>query len=367
MATIPQTRVSTPTVDGFISVCKGFNLFKPGQGLDYAVEWNRMLLDVDPTVLAWKLHLRTGAGLYAGICGPAYAADITLSNGLADGQTVSFDTSLSEILAGFEMGIGVRFMLYLDMQQWTVDAHWVSDGWSSHLQVDTYWQEVGQIGLDITLDLIQLLVYYALALPGLVAPARFPTGSGLAMIAKNLNNLAKQGSASVEPTFYFIINIIDQVPGYKTLATLLSKIGGFLQFGPDFVLSAPTTVSVVKAATDGAEYGVQTADFHMTGTRSGTSTVGASTLQLTLEHTSSIRIGIGLGLCLTVLKILSIGYTTGPLLDILSLLGLTPTFGPFDNTIQAAYGASAPPARAARGAPGCCYEVVLDAPAVSPV
>jgi hypothetical protein len=362
MPTIQPTRVSTPTVDGYITVCKGFNLFADGQAIDLAAEWNHTLADEEPVVALFKVHIKVGFGVYAGICGPAYAADIKLE-GASDGAHIQLDASESEILAGFEMGFGLRLILTFDVWRMVIDAHWVSDGWNSHLQVDEYWSSVGRFGFDMTIDLLMLIARFLLTRgeAPIVTPARFPSGAGLAMIDSDLSGLATAGHASVEPKFMLMINVLDKFALGQALIEALQKVGATMMAGPTITLSAPTTVDVKKVATDGVEYVVTTANSVMSGSASGTSAVGASTLQLSLRHSSSIALSFGLGYTCTIAKIFSTSKYT-PTIDLIGLLGITPHFGPFDHVIGAAYGASAPPARASRPVSGCCYQVVLDKP-----
>jgi hypothetical protein len=364
MPTIELTRVSTPTVDGLISVCKGFNLFASGTAIDLAAEWNGTIMDVEPVVALFKVHLRASVGFFAGVCGPAYAADIHLK-GHSNGSTIQLHASNSEVLAGFEMGCSLRLAFVMDVSKEVVESHWVSDGWNSHLEIDTYWDTLGRYNFDATIDLIMVLVWVLEQLAGetpVTTPGRFPSGAGLRMIDKDSSGLATGGRGSVEPKCHTFFNVIDKFEAAKPLLDALKEIGGTLEAGPTLTLSVPTTVSITKAATDGVEYTVATADKVMDGSAAGTSTAGATTLRLTLEHTSSIALAIGLEITVSVLKIFSQSAST-PTIDLLGLLGVTPHFGPFDNTIEAQYGATAPPPGAPQPASGCCYEVVLDEPA----
>jgi hypothetical protein len=241
----------------------------------------------------------------------------------------------------------------------------VSDGWSSHLEVDTYWDVLGRYNFDATIDLIMVLIWVLEQIAGekpVATPGRFASGAGLRMIDKDTSGLANDGRASVEPKCHTFFNVIDKFEAAKPLLDALKDIGGTLEAGPTLELSVPTTVSITKAATDGVEYSVATANKVMDGSAAGTSTAGATTLRLTLEHTSSIALNLGLEITVSVLKLFSQTAST-PTIDLLGLLGVTPHFGPFDNTIEAQYGAAAPPMPAGP-APGCCYEVLLDEPEV---
>lgn len=362
MPTILPTRVSTPTVDGYITVCKGFNLFADGRAIDLAAEWNHTLGDVEPVVALFKVHIQIGFGVYAGICGPAYAADITLG-GSSNGSTIKLAASKSEVLAGFEMGFGLRFILVFDVWQMVFEGHWVSDGWSSHLEVEQSWAVVGRYGFDMTFDLLMILVRFLLTRgeSPIIAPARFPSGAGLAMIDSDVSGLQTGGRATVEPKFTVLINVLDYLANGRALIDALAKVGATIQAGPTITLSVPTTVDLTKVATDGVEYTTTTASGEVDGTASGVSTAGPTTLRLTLRHSSSIALSFGLGYTCSISKIFSTGANT-PSIDLLGLLGITPRFGPFDHTIEAAYGAAAPPARAPQPAARCCYQVVLDKP-----
>jgi len=364
MPAIPSTRVSTQTVGGYITVCKGFNMFAAGRAIDLAAEWNTTLADVEPVVALFKVHIQVGFGVYAGICGPAYAADITLE-GQTDGSSLRLNASRSEVLAGFEMGFGLRFILVFDVWQEVVEAHWVSDGWSSHLEVNTRWDVVGRYGFDLTFDLLMIIVRFLLTrgeLP-IVAPARFPSGAGLAMIDSDVSGLQTTGHAAVEPKFSMIINVLDYLANGRALIDALAKVGATIQAGPTITLSAPTTVDLKKVETWGMGFDVATANGVVTGLASGLSPSDPSSLKLTLRHSSSIALSFGLGYTCSISKIFSTGACT-PSFDLLGLLGITPRFGPFDNTIEAAWGATAPPARASRPQAGCCYQVHLDEPEV---
>ncbi len=363
MADIPKTRVSTPTVDGYITVCKGFNLFADGQAIDLGAQWNTTLSDVEPVVGLFKVHIRVGFGLYTGICGPAYAADITLE-GANDpvANTLKLTASNSEVLAGFFMGFGLRFILVFDVWQMVIDAHWVSDGWSSHLEVDQYWSSIGRYGFDTQFDLLMILIRFVLTggeVP-IIAPARFPSGAGLAMIDSDVSGLQKSGHAAVEPKFGCIVNVLDYLAPGKALIKALDNVGATIQAGPTVTLSVPTTVDLKKIETWGQSFDVTTANGEVTGTYTGYGSADSS-LKLTLEHSSAIALSFGLGYTCSISKIFSTGAQT-PSIDILGLLGITPHFGPFTHTIQALYGATDNPAPAPVRPETRCCKVVLDAP-----
>lgn len=361
MPIIPATRVSTPTVGGFITICKGYNLFTTGGAIDLAVEWNHALIDWDPNLGLYKFRVQVAAGVYAGICGPAYASDIVLE-GQSDGSTITLDASQSEILAGFEAGFGLRFIVLLDIWRLVVDAHWVSDGWNSHLEIDTHWESEGRKGFDSTLDLMMLIVRWLLTRGDnpIVTPARFPTGASMAMISSDITGLATTGHARVEPQFFTLINVFDKFAHGKEIFDALAKLGVTVMAGPTIRLSVPTTVDIHKVATDGVTYNVTTTASVMSGSAGGASTAGATELRVVQTHSSSIALSFGLGIEFSALKIFSRAYYT-PDIDMLGLLGLTPTFGPFDNTVAANYGAAAPPLGARRPT-GCCYQVLLEEP-----
>lgn len=363
MPTIPATRVSTPTVNGFITICKGYNLFATGGAIDLAVEWNHTEIDWEPNLGLYKFRVQVAVGVYAGICGPAYASDIVLE-GVSVASSIALNASQSEILAGFEAGFGLRFIVLLDIWRLVVDTHWVSDGWNSHLEIDTHWESEGRKGFDSTVDLMMIIVRWLLTRGEhpIFTTARFPTGASMAMIDSDLTGLATSGHAIVQPKFFTLINVIDKFAGAKEALDALAKLGVTVMAGPTIRLSVPTGVVIRQVATDGVLYDVTTEESVMTGSVSGTSTAGPAELRLTQTHSSSIALSFGLGIEISALKIFSRARYT-PDIDLLGLLGLTPSFGPFDNTVAAQYGAAKPPG--ARRPAGCCYEVLLEEPEVA--
>jgi hypothetical protein len=347
-----------------VDIADGFPLFResPGGTVRNALGGSRqwMLVDVEPQVLAWKFHFVMGMGLYWGVNGPSYAVDVVLA-GSQEGNSLELTGSQSRAISGLELGLGVRFFMTLDIQQWSVESHWVSDGWHSHLEFDTAWKDAGRLNLDVTVDLISLLLSRIAKKNFTHKANRYPSGLGLAAVeSTSTNGFGSTGTTQLAPTFSAIWDLTETIAGLKTFKENIAKrYHGILQLGPTINLSLPARIDIVKAATGGSLYDLHPDDGVLRGVRSGASPVGEDVLEVTFRHKASVAFGFGVSGSLTWLKVLSIGYSSGPLVDLLSLLGLTPVAGPYDHRLRAPIGGSTDTLVASME-PGASYEVVFE-------
>jgi hypothetical protein len=365
--TIAATRLNTPLNDvGRVDICHGFPLFRESPGpveskFGDSRQWT--LIDTEPQVLAWKMHFVAGVGFYYGICGASYAVDATFS-GVQDGNTLTLTGSQSRAIAGVEMGFGLRLFFTVDIQQWSVSTHWVSDGWHSHLEFDTAWKNVGRINFDHTFDVIAFLAQKIANKGYEVRESRYPSGLGLSAVDATTNNqLVLTGTTTLNPTFSGIFDITDS---YAPLAALKKQLqdtyNATLAAGPTIGLSLPTTISVVKAATNGASYDLQAHEGTLKGSRKAASSVGAGDLEVTFRHTAGVAFHFGIELKLSWSKLACISRSTGPLLDLLAMLGWSKTWGPFDHPILARMGATVSVTPEQAPEREVAYEVVFEHP-----
>lgn len=353
MPTIPATRLSTPTTIGSaLDLCQGFALYPIGT-VRAGVSAENMKIPLVNTAVkvgpgsAASVSVRLTCGFYAGICGPAYATNLTVQ-GSADPTSIALDATDSETFAGLEIGLGLILNYKFDLAGWAVPDISVED--------------------SKELDLIGILIEYFLGKlgDGEEDEAGLPSGASFAARKISFGGLAAAGTVSLRPEFFILINLLQFIPQLKPIIVFLKQVGGSLDIGPTINLVLPVTVRVDKVRTDGHEYTVSGGSSKLTGNRTGPSSAGPAELEVVLTHQSSVEFGFGLGFEFKVLKFFSIAQHTKPI-DILKLVKLHTTTSPISNTLQGAFGAQGVAGfRHAAGGGESGYEIHFEDPAPVP-
>ena len=345
MPTIPKTVLDTGRTLGSIDLCQGFALYPVGtlRAGFHAERKNLPTFQAGPQVLGLALDVGFGVGFYAGICGPAYATELTVE-GTADANHINLTTSNSHTTAGFEAGLGLILDIELKLRRWVIDVHFEGSGWETKLVDDSHWADVTSVKLTKDIDLVEKLIDYLLGkFAG--ADAGLPSGLSLAALERG-EDLGRQGHITLRPEFYMIIDIAQHIPDptWQIYLKGWKKLGGTLDIGPTLNLTLPVTVTARKVRTAGVEYDVSPpwngGPNQLSGPKLAPSTVGASTIEIELEHKSSIEFGFGVGFEITFIKVFSIGWHS-PAINIIGLVGLPiGVHKPMTNSIHAPYGAT---------------------------
>jgi hypothetical protein len=346
MPAIPKTVLDTGRTLGSIDLCKGFALYPMGtlRAGFHAERKTLPTFQAGPQVLGLALDVVLGLGFYAGICGPAYATEITVE-GTADANDIDLTTSNSHTTAGFEAGLGLILDIEVRLRRWVVDVHFKGSGWEKKLVDDSHWANVGSVKLQKEVDLITILIDYVLGQKYPKSDLSVPSGGALSAIERS-EDLGKLGRVTLRPEFYMIIDIAKLIPDPTWQGFLESwkLLGGTLDVGPTVNLTLPVTVTTKKVRTDGVEYDVAPpwsgGPNKLSGPKLAPSTVPASTIEIELEHKSSVEFGFGVGFEITFIKVFSIGWHS-PAINIIGLVGLPiGVHAPMTNSISAAYGAA---------------------------
>lgn len=352
MPTIPKTQVAT---DPSLDLASGFALFPALGAIRAGTSGNSKadsIMDVQPQIAAWRFGVSASYNLVVGVCGPSYALKMSVA-GTADNNGASLAVTDDSIIAGFEAGCGIVFNAGVQVQQASLEFNWVGSGWSQHLEIDTTWKDIGGIDTTVRFDVLNLIgLIIALATSKdeelTFATLSHLTGEAaqfksLMMIDQLSGNTLGNGKVSLEPTFAKTINLLKMQPEAKPLIDALEEIGGEISFGPELSFSLPTEVEVKRLYQNGVAYDVSAGNNTLTGTTTtdveaveAAGDVGAGEVELVFEHTVSATLGIALAFEISALKIFSLNEST-PDLDLLGLLDLKPTFGPYENSLTSTF------------------------------
>jgi len=334
MPAIQKTRLNTPTsVGNALDLCQGFAMYPIGTlraGVS-GESWTLPLIDGHWTIGPYDgavLQLTIGCDFFFGICGPAYATDLTVE-GTATDTDISLTASASQTIAGVVIGAGCTPKIDIRFSGWAIDDFSYK---IAAPQLDLIGIIIGKL-LDKQTEGSDDEGFFGL-----------PSGASSSVVDKGPNALAQTGKVSLRPEFYFIFDLMQFIPQLRPLLLFLKKVGGSFSLGPTFNIVLPFELNVSKFRTAGHEYTVTGGSSKFTGARTGAATVGADELEVELTHHSSVEFGLGIGFELCVLKLFSLARHSRPF-DILALLKVHTTTSPITNALKARYGATdtAPP------------------------
>lgn len=352
MPTIPKTQIAT---DPSLDLAEGFALFPIGTIRAGASSNQRAesIMDVQPQIAAWRFGVSASYNLVVGVCGPAYAVRMNVA-GATDPTAASLAVTDDSIIAGFEAGCGIVFNAAINVQQASPEFNWVGSGWSQHLEIDTTWKDIGGIETTIRFDVLNLIGLIVALVTSKDQDLTFATLShltgeaakfkSLLMIDQQSGDTLGNGKVSLEPKISTTINLLKTQPEAKPIIEALEAVGGEISFGPEISFLLPTEVEVKRIYQSGVAYDVAAANGTLTGTVStdteaveAAGDVDAGELTLVFEHTVAATLGIALSFEVSALKVFSLSQST-PDLDLLGLLDLRPTFGPYENSLNASLG-----------------------------
>lgn len=352
MPTIPKTQIAT---DPSLDLASGFALFPIGtiRAGTSSNQQAESIIDEQPQIAAWRFAVTASYNLVVGVCGPAYALRMNVA-GATDGSGANLAVTDDSIVAGFEAGCGIVFNAGVTVQQASPEFNWVGSGWSQHLEIDTTWKDIGGIQTTVRFDVLNLIGLIVALVTSKDQELTFSTLNhltgeaakfkSLLMIDQHTGDTLGNGKVSLEPKFSQTINLLKMQPEAKPLIEALEDVGGEISFGPEISFSLPTEVEVKRIYQGGVAYDVTAANNALAGTVStdadaveAAGEVETDELSLVFEHTVSAELGIALAFEVSALKVFSLSRST-PDLDLLGLLDLRPTFGPYENGLTANIG-----------------------------
>ncbi|MBD3177089.1 MAG: hypothetical protein GF320_18085 [Armatimonadia bacterium] len=351
MANIPSTLIGTSDPP---NLAEGIALF-PGHSVNLASATpSATLWNVNPQILAWRIHSLARVYLTAGIGGPAYAWRLR-AEGSTSGNQMALNISEDEYQAGILMGMQLNFNFVTSIEQWCI--HWVWDGWHSHFEGQ--WRNIFSSSATLSLDLITLLITVVVKLiegsemddPETTRLFKdmskyFPstTRKTYGLMDDTSGLVRKGGSLTLHPTLHLDINLLglftgeEEMEELEGMASAFAKACGHIQAGPSIGLSLPTTIGMTKLKADNDEYtNLSFSGSTVTGTGpDADSTVNEVGIELSHEPGFDITAGFFAGF--SILKIFA--YTYHWQIGLLGLLGIAPTAGPYYNTRESSVGAT---------------------------
>lgn len=329
MPEIPLTTVTTPLTRGSLDLCKGVPLYPIGS-LQAGVSGENVtgtIVDSRVTVGlgAATARVRMGFGFYCGICGPAYATNLSLQ-GTTSGSTMNLATPTSDTVAGLEIGFGLTLDFVIDIAGW--------------LAPDMSYQ--GRSTIDLVQKLLDGLLGRVSGGSYQKGELQMPSGASFAAREVDLGGLARTGTSSLRPEFFMILNVVNLFPSLKAANVALKEFGGSLEVGPTINLVMPVEIAVTGIRTDGLHHVVTgNVGNRLVGIESHPANVPAGTMEVVLTHRSSVEFGMGLGCNISVLKVFSLGGHTKPV-DVFRLLNRPVILDPIETTLRAHYTPAGP-------------------------
>lgn len=336
MTNLPDTYLATSNP---LDICSpnAFAYFGAGKSVDAGRQINGTIFDLHPSLVLWNFDFNLGYGLFLGLCGPAVALQMHLA-GSYDSQSITVDVSQDEIQGGLVFGITLQLSLNFAIHKATL--HWVKEGWKSHLE--RTWSTAFSAQVGIQLDMISLIL-------GVVVKM-LEEGDNKNTLLQKVNNInsnlvgsygifddvingfAAEGKFNVNPAFSLPINLVPFIPGLAQVNEGLEKLMGGLFIGPTIGFALPSSTVFKELIVGGTTYSnLQVAGSRVTGTAVG-SAPADDNLKVNFEESPGFDIALGLGANLSVLKLFSVGFSFT--FDLISLLGIEPTFGTFNYSLE---------------------------------
>jgi hypothetical protein len=348
VANIPDTVIGTSDPP---NICTGFYLFEDNKrAFPLGITAGQTLIAISPQILAWIFNASAGYKVFIGQCGPSYALRFN-AQGETSGNEITLNVSNDATQAGFFVGFDLELFVNFSIQQWTI--HWVSDGWHSHFTSD--WETVLTKSLNVTFDLVQLIVSFILAvlqeqgdkdtLLEKVDTALPGVTSSWGMFDSRSNQFAaNNGTLNVNPGFMIPINLVpltEALPPPLDLPFLINEaleaLWGDLEMGPQVTLSIPVQVKLTNITVDNQTYGnLQFQGGQVTGT-GGQETANPKNLGVTLSQSPGFDIELGVFADVCVLKLFNLSGSAN-LVDLANLLGIHVSTGPFTDSLSTPVG-----------------------------
>ena len=339
MTEIKKTLIATSDP---LSICQGFALFPQVGTIRAGVsvsDTTGSIFDTKNTLLVWRLTADAGYDVFMGVCGPAYAAEMDLE-GSFENSGLSLTVSEDAIQAGFFFGLTVGLHFSINVEQY--ETHIVWKGWHTHLE--SKWEKVGSIGPSIEVDMIELILTFiqaALEESGdenafLTKVEQFTPKllGSWGMYDEQKNKFVENGGKMVaKPTFNIPIDITSLVPELKAVNEVLKAFWCHFGTGPQIGVQIPVTVELAKIKLDSTEYtGLSFGSGKVTGKTSSADPADPKELGVTLNHTPSFDLTLGVFASLQLCKLFNVSASIS--IPILSLLGISPKLGTYSNDLK---------------------------------
>lgn len=382
MAKIDATRIATSYP---IDICKGVALMpwagtiRAGTTLSSRPE--KPIVTIKPkTILLWRFRGHCGYQLFAGVCGPAYAATFTVS-GETNGRNVSLTVEDDQAAAGLFAGVKVVFPGEIRIDSGSVTYSW-RHGFG------TKWRKALQKKFSPSVDLLALAIKLIEKLmkdnsessktekgediegeteeskkarekddekkPDIV---KLPSWG---VYDEKAGQFARErGVITPEPTFTITVNLVPLVPQLLAVDKALKTVWGGFSLGPKLKLIMPVRISFQRVFLDDAEVKKLKFDGGRLTGETDAPVAAANSLQVDVQHNPRFTLGASFYLSISVCKLFSYDPETETLrLD--KLLGVEVSLGDYCSAFTSAVGemeANADP-------PGACsggtVEVVLE-------
>lgn len=382
MAKIDATRIATSYP---IDICKGVALMpwagtiRAGTTLSSRPE--KPIVRIKPkTILLWRFSGQAGYQLFAGVCGPAYAASFTV-DGETNGRDVTLSVTDDQAAAGLFAGVKVVFP-----GEFRIDSGSVTYSWRHGFGVK--WRKALQKKFNPSVDLLALAIKLIEKLmednsdtsktqkgeeiegeteeskkarekddskePEIVSlPSWGMYDEKSGQFAKN------KGVVTPEPTYTITVNLVPLVPQLLAVDKALKTVWGGFSLGPKLKLIMPVNISFGQVYLDEAEVrNLEFKDGKLSG-ETDAPVAAVNTLRVDVQHNPQFTLGASFYMSISVCKLFSYDPETETLrLD--QLLGVEVSLGTYCSAFTNAVGemeANANPPGSCSAAP---VEVVLE-------
>ena len=335
------------------NLCEGVPLWPwvGGVGFGIAKGASYPIINTNPTILLTRYSANVGADLAFGICGPAYAFDLTAQGTLEDvsdpalgaGQQLTLNLSDDSASAGFFVGDQLLVSLAFGAQ---IEVPTLKGNiWHLHFELE--WESLFNVNIPLTFSILATLVEIIKVLleaskdeleeeadPDLSSKIKDALGEGalgtistFTMYAESQGDLSSTGETTVEPTLAFNINILPFIEGVGELDKGLQKVGIALAVGPTFQLGIPVDIKINEAYVNAEQFGENFSleNGTLTATRYGEPITEVDSVALGVQHTPGFDFLAGIFFQFTWLKFLNLSPSIT--FSVTGLLGLNITTG----------------------------------------
>ncbi|MBV8867613.1 MAG: hypothetical protein JO210_19595 [Acidobacteriaceae bacterium] len=301
------------------------------------------LLDFELTILFSRTKFHSFYTYLMGVLGPAIAfdlpANVTLNN-LDNGQgEIDADLQSNQnVVAGFGFGLaaGAGFSLF---QQFYLPEKWYSP-WKFA------WKTALDLNVQVNVDVIQLLLYLIQALIGIGNYFKKIEGATADKFNKYLvkgttaaqafsfwgngHGFGPNETSTATAKFVLPIDLFSLVPALKEFNRTIGRITGNVEFGTQFTVSMPVTLSLDSFEVTGgqgtgsiAKYGPITYNNSTAKAKGQAFSTGSKPQRFTtnVSYSTSFTIALGFFLHVTICKVFDEAITTRSL-DLLELMHL---------------------------------------------
>lgn len=351
---VKYTNITLGTSDP-IDLCKGMDIlgssFSGRVGI-VSTQNSHQIFDVSFTVLFSRLKLSAYYDYNMGICGPSAAflfkddnatENLTTSNQGGLGQaviTLPDATMQAGMFMGFGFGGGVH----------VVEQNYLPKKWSSPWK-DT-WKKAFDKKVGFEIDLLLLLESFIEVMFGSSSGSQAfksdlnktikNTSSSWQFIGESTTLSSKSSGAEIQatPSYPIPVDLVEYCPDLQAFNKVLHKIKGKMQFGPQFTLAIPVTLSIDELSfheptntvnLDQVSYDSSVKALTATGTDTFDETTAPTSITTHVSYTAGFTLELNAFFKISACKLFSLN-STSPSLDLLSLMGLPqPSTAPVKN------------------------------------